>query len=474
MTPATEPLSLRLPRDLLVLQPMQGHLDLEPVLLAPGLRCVIGAAESCAVRLTKSALVQPEHCVVEVIGRQTMLTEWEAESTWLNDRLVTEPTELVPGDRISVGPFDFRVRPASADELLYAKLIDRDSGQGNNVEDVLRLKRALDNSSLNAPVALASSPREPALDMFGELLRETKDSSDADGHERLTQHISKLLGDLQSQVLALQEKESELNEQLRSQRESPGNSRSGSEAPTVAAVARHSQPAANSPALPMDAMPAAVQPDYEQVLQLLKAERDQLDKDRSQLADEQALWREQQQDWSQRLQTLETQLAEIEAQRQAVLEERDICRSLATELMRDEAKMKDREEQLKREEQELATLRIELNRREQELADPKNHVSISKTMPFASTVLRPIERIPPVSTEWSNDPQSSSESDALVSTGRPVQTLLSLVAFGLSALLLSGSFGDREIMSTLGWGTATLGGLSTVDLVLRRWISSQR
>lgn len=71
VTPAVEPLWLRLPRDLLILQPMQGHLDLEPVLLAPGLRCEIGSAESCAVRLAKSALVQPKHCTVEVLDRQT-------------------------------------------------------------------------------------------------------------------------------------------------------------------------------------------------------------------------------------------------------------------------------------------------------------------------------------------------------------------------------------------------------------------
>lgn len=162
MTPAIEPLSLRLPRDLLVLQPMQGHLDVEPVLLAPGLRCVIGSAEHCAVRLMKSSLVQPEHCVVEVIGRKTQLTEWEPGATWLNDRLISEPRELVPGDRIAVGPFDFRVRPASADELLYAKLVERDSSDANQIEDVLRLKRAIDVSGQDLPPLW----REPTASQF--------------------------------------------------------------------------------------------------------------------------------------------------------------------------------------------------------------------------------------------------------------------------------------------------------------------
>ena len=106
MTPAVEPLPLRLPRDVLVLQPMHGHLDLEPVLLTPGLRCALGSAEGCAVRLTKSDLVRARHCVIEVVGRQTMLTEWTADSTWLNERLVTEPCELRPADRLSIGPFD--------------------------------------------------------------------------------------------------------------------------------------------------------------------------------------------------------------------------------------------------------------------------------------------------------------------------------------------------------------------------------
>ena len=96
---------------------MHGHLDLAPLLLAPGFRCSIGAAEHCVARLTHSALVQPEHCVIEVIGRKTMLTKWAHEATWLNDRLINEPRELIAGDRVAIGPFDFRLRSASADEL---------------------------------------------------------------------------------------------------------------------------------------------------------------------------------------------------------------------------------------------------------------------------------------------------------------------------------------------------------------------
>lgn len=463
VTPAAEPLSLRLPRDLLVLQPMQGHLDVEPVLLAPGLRCVIGAAEGCAVRLTKSALVRAEHCVVEVIGRKTLLTEWEPGATWLNDRLVSEPSELVPGDRIAVGPFDFRVRPASAEELLYAKLVERDSSDSNNADDVLRLKRAIENSGRDKSVAVMGANNEPALNLFSELLRETNDGSDTDSHERLTQHISILLGDLQSQVLALQDKEAELNEQLRSQREVSDQRR-------VEAPADVPKPAA----LTLAALPGAVRPEYEQVLQLLKSERDQLDQDRSQLADEQARWHEQQRDWSQRLQTLESQLAELESQRQAVLEERDICRTLAAEMMRDEARMAEWEDRLRHEERELAGRRDEFSQREQEFSVrqeiastpeatlPEPTVAISAGPAFAVSAHRP------------GLAHSPAEPDVTAHLGRPVQTLLTLVAFSLAALLLSGSLGDLAANTTLGWGTAIMGALSTVDLLLRRCFSTRR
>lgn len=469
MTPAVEPLSLRLPRDLLVLQPMQGHLDVEPVLLAPGLRCVIGSAEGCAIRLTKSALVRPEHCVVEVIGRQTLLTEWEPGATWLNDRLVSEPSDLVPGDRIAVGPFDFRVRPASADELLYAKLVERDSSDANNVEDVLRLKRAIDSSDRDKNSALTGARSEPALDLFGNLLREANDSSDSDTHERLTQHISKLFGDLQSQVLALQEKEAELNEQLRSQHEETEPSRLSTK-PKASAADLVSRTAT----VPLDSLPPALRPEYEQVLQLLKAERDQLDHDRVQLADEQARWQEQQRDWSQRLQTLESQLAELETQRQSVLEERDICRTLAAELMRDEARMAEWEDRLRQEEQKLAAQRNEWNQRDQEFSVRREIASTPQPIlpePAAAVsaglkLTSPADRI--------GHTHTSVSTDATLPTTRPVQTLLTLIAFCSATLFLSGSFGNQEASTILGWGTATLGAISTVDLLLRRCFSTGR
>lgn len=472
MTPVVEPLSLRLPRDLLVLQPMQGHLDVEPVLLAPGLRCVIGSAEGCAIRLTKSALVQPEHCVIEVVGRQTLLTKWTSETTWLNDRLLSEPRELVAGDRVAVGPFDFRVRPASADELLYAKLVERDSSDSNQIEDVLRLKRAIDNSgrSQNTFLTGTGTTSEPTLDLFGDLLRETNDETAPDTPERFAQHISKLFGDLQSQILALQEKEAELHEQLRSQREEPRISLAASQ-PSVSSASLTSK---SSTAF-TESVPSSVRSEYEHVLQLLKAERDQLDHERAQLADEQTRWHEQQREWSQRLQTLESQLAELETQRQAVFEERDICRTLASELMRDEARLAEWENRLHHEEQELARRREDFRQREQ--APPVPH----KVSP-AAIATRPAPVVAASDSSNLSDPihrasqpLKSTKPDPSAPPGsRPLQTLMTLVAFSLAAFFLSGNLGNQDAYKAIGWGAAILGAISTVDLLFRRGFSSQR
>ena len=446
MLPAIEPLSLRLPKDLLVLQPMQGHLDLEPVLLVPGLRCVIGSAEGCAVRLTKSDLVQPEHCVIEVVRRQTLLTEWTSETTWLNDRLVTEPRELVPGDRVSLGPFDFRVRLASAEELLYAKLVEREATDSSRVEDVLRLKRAIDQASRDAL---------PELDLFSDLLRETASSADSESHERLSQHISKLLGDLQGQVLSLQEREADLSDQLRRQHET--------------------DPRAASPrtSVPPAPLPSSVRSEYEQVLQLLQAERDQLEHERAEFAAEQARWHEPQLEWSQRLETLESQLTEFESQRSALMEEKSICRALAEELLRDKEKMEDWEARLRREEKELAVRQDELDRLDREFFERPNVPPTpqpSTTRP-AQAVLSP-NLIEPAEARPSHN--ASPEFEAAPLTSRPVQTFLTLIAFGSAAFFLGTDLGNPEVVPVIGWTTALVGAVSTVDLLLRRCFATSR
>ncbi len=480
LTAAIEPLSLRLPRDLLVLQPLQGHLDVEPVLLAPGLRCVIGSAEGCAVRLTKSTLVRPEHCSILVSGRQTFLTDWVPETTWLNDRLVKEPSELVPGDRIAVGPFDFQVRTASADELLYAKLVERDSDDTNKVEDVLRLKRAIDGSKRDTNTAPSGIGDESAHDLLSELLRESTDGLDSHTLEQVPQHISRLLGELQNQVFALQEREAELSEQLRSQYE-PSH-------PTDREAASHTDTGDSAEQFPQtpivvapDAVPAAVRPEYEQVLELLKSERDELDRvreqvdqDRKNLAAEQEQWQEQKQKWSEQREEVQAKSAELESQRQSVVEEREGCRSLAQELMRDQARLNEWEDQLRLEERELARLRDELNRRVQEDSSRAEDVTPSAATGTESASANLAAVAPLASAPWVGPAHSPAKFEQPAQPSQPKQTFMTLAAFGLAAMLLSGTFGDHEANVTIGWGTALIAAISTVDLLLRRCFSGSR
>ena len=442
--PAIEPLSLRLPKDLLVLQPMQRHLDLEPVLLVPGLRCAIGSAEGCAVRLTKTDLLEPEHCVIEVVRRQTLLTEWTSETTWLNDRLVTEPRELVPGDRVSLGPFDFRIRLASAEELLYAKLVERDANDSSRVEDVLRLKRAIDQTGRDA---------QPDVDLFSDLLRETATSTDSESHERLSQHISKLLSDLQSQVLNLQEREADLSDQLRRHHE---------------AEPRTASPGTLIPPAPL---PSSVPPEFEQMLQLLQQEHAQLERERAEFAEEQARWHEPQLEWSQRLEELESQLTEFESQRSALMEEKSICRALAEELLRDKAKMEDWKARLQREEQELAARQSELDRLNREFFE-------RPTVPLAPqpSTARPAHGVSSPnlieSVETKPSHNASPEFEATPIASRPVQTFLTLIAFGSSAFFLGTDLGNPDVILVIGWTTALVGAVSTVDLLLRRCLAA--
>ena len=481
VSPAIEPLSLRLPRDLLVLQPLQGHLDVEPVLLAPGLRCVIGSAEGCTLRLTKSTLVRPEHCTIEITGRQTVLTHWVPETTWLNDRLVRDPSELVPGDRIAIGPFDFQVRSASADELLYAKLVEHDPSDTNKVDDVLRRKRTIDESKRDTNTAPFGGGHELALDLFSELLRESSEGSDSGTFEQLPQHITRLLSELQSQVCELQEREAELSEQLRSQYEPINPTRRDVVIRTETADSAEASSQTSVVVAP-DVVPAAVRPEYEQVLELLKSERDELDRVREQvdqewqnLAAEQEQWQEQKQRWTEQIEDVQAKFAELESQQQSVVEEREVSRSLAHELMRDQARLTEWKDRLRLEERELARRRDEMNRPDlEEESNRSDDLSPSEAMmtePASATLAAPAPLVP---APWIGPTHVPATFTSPSRPGQPKQTLMTLVAFGLAALLFSGSFGDHEANTTIGWGTALIGAISTVDLLLRRCFSSNR
>ena len=481
VSPAIEPLSLRLPRDLLVLQPLQGHLDVEPVLLAPNLRCVIGSAEGCTVRLTKSTLVRPQHCTIEITGRQTILTHWVPETTWLNDRLVREPSELVPGDRIAIGPFDFQVRSASADELLYAKLVEHDPSDTNGVDDVLRLKKAIGGSKRDTITAPTESGHELALDLFSELLRKpSEDGSDSGTFEQLPQHITRLLSELQSQVCELQEREAELSQQLHSQYE-PANLLGREVEPRADARDSAVPTLETSVVVAPAAVPAAVRPEYEQVLELLKSERDELDRiheqvdqDRKNLAAEQEQWQEQKQKWTEQIEEVQAKFADLESQQQLVADEREVCRSLAQELMRDQTGLTEWEDRLRLEEQELARLRDEFNRRAQEVSTRLDDLALSETTIAESAPATLAAAAPLVPAPWIGPTQVPATFASPLQPSHPKQTLMTLIAFSLAALLLSGSFGDHEANTTIGWGTALIAAISTVDLLLRRCFSSSR
>ena len=487
MTPAAVPLSLQLPRDPLVLHPLHGNLEIEPVLLVPGGRYVIGSAENCAVRLTKSTLVRPEHCTIEVSGRQHVLTEWVPDVTWLNDRLVSEPCELVSGDRIAVGPFDFQVRAAVADELQRAKRPELKSGSTSNVGGILQPKPDTDGKEQAKQTAPSEINFNPARDLFRNSNREVRDRSETEGLDSSSPNTSIIVSDVQHRFLALHEPKAELPAQLRSKSDPPNSIPCEAERRKMPAdsAARSSTTAVASP---LDAIPAAVRPDYEQVLQLLKSARDaldrdreqlkrdreQLDQDRKKLADDQRDWREETQDWTERFKTLESQLEEVEILRQSAREERDMCRTLAAQLIRDETRMVEWEDRLRLEEQEFAHRRNGLSSSNQEPSPLCDDVTAPESTTTESVPVTLAGLVPRESASSIVDALTPAEDEVPTQSSRPIQTLLTLVAFGLAALFFSGVFGNQEVHSTLGWGTAVLGVISTVDLLLRRCFLTSR
>jgi hypothetical protein len=77
-----EPLSLKLPKDLLVLQPMQGHLDLEPPGEVPGLRCSIASqtAASPPHDRIRHTLRPGNKCLADERNPQATELGWLADS----------------------------------------------------------------------------------------------------------------------------------------------------------------------------------------------------------------------------------------------------------------------------------------------------------------------------------------------------------------------------------------------------------
>lgn len=98
---------------LLVLEPPR-HTHLPLAFLQPG-KHLIGTSDVCAIRVVAEG-VEPRHAML-LVGDQMILLKALDPRTWVNDGVVTETT-LRLGDRISIGPITYKLRLATADELL--------------------------------------------------------------------------------------------------------------------------------------------------------------------------------------------------------------------------------------------------------------------------------------------------------------------------------------------------------------------
>lgn len=131
-------------RQILVVEPVQQHLGLHAVLLPPGTQCTIGSSRACTLTVRAQGIL-PQHCLIVSEANRTVLKEF-GEHTWLNDRPLKSPTELMENDRIAIGPAEFRVRPARIEELESALPMDQ-FGAANNQQaapqDLLRQKEEL-------------------------------------------------------------------------------------------------------------------------------------------------------------------------------------------------------------------------------------------------------------------------------------------------------------------------------------------
>ncbi|MGH7199119.1 MAG: FHA domain-containing protein, partial [Planctomycetaceae bacterium] len=95
-----------------VLEPLRDRRGRGLMLRAQG-SYVIGSSSECALPLTVRG-VQPEHCRIDVESGVAVVTALDPR-TWINDGPARE-TKLRPGDRLTIGPVEFRIRPARPDE----------------------------------------------------------------------------------------------------------------------------------------------------------------------------------------------------------------------------------------------------------------------------------------------------------------------------------------------------------------------
>lgn len=110
--PQTRRPGTRTIRSVLVLEPANSRLPVEPVLLTPGDH-TLGSGDSCSVSLPFQG-VQPRHCEITVRERTVTVRALDRR-TWLNNGPLTE-ARLHKGDRLVLGPVEFRVGEMTTQE----------------------------------------------------------------------------------------------------------------------------------------------------------------------------------------------------------------------------------------------------------------------------------------------------------------------------------------------------------------------
>ncbi|MES2790717.1 MAG: FHA domain-containing protein, partial [Planctomycetota bacterium] len=123
--------------EILVLEPVAQRLGLAPILLEPG-EITIGSSPDCQVQLT-AAGVQDHHCVLVCAGSRVSLRALDRR-TWHNN-LPISGGWLRVGDRLAIGPVEFRVRQAESGEIASANSSSVDSPGAADVPVTARQKQ---------------------------------------------------------------------------------------------------------------------------------------------------------------------------------------------------------------------------------------------------------------------------------------------------------------------------------------------
>ena len=95
----------------LALEPVRNSAGVETLLFGPG-QHLIGSSSDCS-HILRASGVQPRHCEIRIDAGRATLRALDVR-TWLNNGPVRQ-VELHVGDRLTVGPLEFRItaRPAA-------------------------------------------------------------------------------------------------------------------------------------------------------------------------------------------------------------------------------------------------------------------------------------------------------------------------------------------------------------------------